>query len=323
MRVGLVSKWHVHAPEYAKGLQENPDCEIAAVWDEREERGLAWAEELHCPFYTEYETMLLESGVDAVVICAPTSLHQQLMMQAAHSGKHIFTEKILTAHTNGALEIKKAIEQNGVHFAISLPHKCVPELIAAKGMVDRRELGEITYARVRNVHNGSLANWLPEYFYDPRECGGGAMIDLGAHPMYTLAWFLGMPERVLSVFTNITGRAVEDNAVSLMEFEGGTIGVSETGFVSVYTPYTMEISGTAGSLLIRNGLFYANQDTDGNWIAVKDLPAAPPSPLDQWIAGIRTGKTPEAFNIQTAVNLTRLMEAAYQSYQKQEGVRVS
>ena len=60
------------------------------------------------------------------------------------------------------------------------------------------KLGQITYARVHNYHNGSVApqadgslGWLPPHFYDEVQTGGGAMMDLGAHPMYTLHWFLG------------------------------------------------------------------------------------------------------------------------------------
>ena len=41
------------------------------------------------------------------------------------------------------------------------------------------------------------------------------MMDLGAHPMYTLNWFMGEPKTVTSQFTNVTPRAVEDNAVSV------------------------------------------------------------------------------------------------------------
>ena len=117
------------------------------------------------------------------------------------------------------------------------------------------KLGQITYARVHNYHNGSVApqadgslGWLPPHFYDEVQTGGGAMMDLGAHPMYTLHWFLGEPKSVVSQFTQVTHRGVEDNAVSVLEFEGGAIGVSETGFVTSGNGYFLELSGTQGSL---------------------------------------------------------------------------
>ena len=70
------------------------------------------------------------------------------------------------------------------------------------------KLGKLNYVRVRKAHNGATGNWLPA-FYDPIACGGGAMVDLGAHPMYLLCDFLGEPRFVQSAFTFVTGRAVE------------------------------------------------------------------------------------------------------------------
>ena len=78
------------------------------------------------------------------------------------------------------------------------------------------------------------------------------MIDLGAHPMYLLCALLGEPKSVQSTFTHVTGKTVEDNAVSILSFDGGAIGVSETGFVSSHYPFTIELGGVDGSLLMRN-----------------------------------------------------------------------
>lgn len=50
------------------------------------------------------------------------------------------------------------------------------------------------------------------------------------------------------MFTQVMGKGVEDNAVSVIEFANGAIGVSETGFVSQDNLYTLEISGTRALL---------------------------------------------------------------------------
>ena len=34
LKVVLISKWHVHARDYARELSSTPGCEIAGVWDE-------------------------------------------------------------------------------------------------------------------------------------------------------------------------------------------------------------------------------------------------------------------------------------------------
>ena len=181
-------------------------------------------------------------------------------------------------------------------------------------MLDSGKLGRITYARVRNVHNGSSADWLPPHFYDKAQCGGGAMMDLGAHPMYTLYWLLGAPKAITSTFTQVTNRGVEDNAVSVIEFENGAIGVSETGFVSECNPYTLEISGTDGALMVHGETAqWGGKATGGKWVDL-ELPEKAPLPIDQWVDAVTDG-TPAPSTIDEAVMLTRLMDGAYKAFE--------
>ncbi len=312
MNIAVISYWHVHAEGYTKEILEKTDSKITAIWDENAERGQKYAEQFGATFYGDYDELLRDKSIDAVIITSATSEHTGLILRAIEAGKKIFSEKVLALTTKECLEIKEALEKKGEQITLSLVKKCDPEFLFAKKFVQSGALGRITYARMRNVHNGSIGNWLPEHFYSLEQCGGGAMIDLGAHPMYLLNWILGQPKTVQSVFTDITGHGVEDNAVSVIEFEGGAVGVSETGFVSVYTPATLEISGTKGTLLVRNGVTYATEETNGVWVS-PELPQPLPSPLVQWATGIEAAEG-VTFGIEDSIMLTRMMEAAYKSY---------
>lgn len=319
MKIAMISSWHVHARDYAKQILNLPGCEIVAVWDENKNIGEKWASELKCAFIEDYDTLLQDTSIDAVVINSPTVQHTELIIKAANAKKHIFTEKVLAIKLKDCIAIKEAIERNNVKFSISFVHKCKAEMIFAKKMVENGTLGDITYARVRNAHNGSTANWLPESFYNKENCGGGAMIDLGAHTGYLLEWILGAAKNVTATFTSVTNRGVEDNAVAIMEFENGAIGVAETSFVSVYTPLTLEISGTKGSLLVRDDARYATGGTDGKWVVAEDLPEALPSPLAQWVQGVAENKE-ISIGIDEAIALTRLMQAMYESQENRQKV---
>jgi len=245
-----------------------------------------------------------------------------LIIKAANAKKHIFTEKVLALTVDDCIKIKEAIQRNNVKFSIAFVHKCKAEMIFAKQMVESGALGDITYARVRNAHNGSTANWLPESFYIKENCGGGAMIDLGSHTVYLLEWILGAAKNVTATLTNVTKRQVEDNAVSVIEFQNGAIGVAETSFVSVYTPLTLEISGTTGSLIVRDGVSYANLATEGKWVVKQDLPASLPNPLVQWIEGVCDNKN-ISIGIDEAISLTRLLQAAYKSQESGQKVTIN
>lgn len=141
------------------------------------------------------------------------------------------------------------------------------------------------------------------------------MMDLGAHPMYLLNWFLGKPLNIQSVFTSITDKPVEDNAVSLIEFENGAIGVSETGFVSRCDRYTFDISGTDGAARVTNDTveYSSAADTERKWITADVPDYHIPSPIDYWIDSIVNDTDNVLFGIDEAVELTKMMTAAYKS----------
>lgn len=321
MKIAVIGAWHVHTHEYATAIQNNPKAELCCLWDDNPERGKAMADTLGVPFQPDLDAIWADSSIDGVQITTATSQHKEILLAATQAGKHIFTEKVLALTNEDAQEIEDAVKKSGVIFTISYPHKTWPTMKAAKALVESGKLGQITYARVHNFHNGSVApqadsslGWLPPHFYDAAQTGGGAMMDLGAHPMYTLHWFLGEPKSIVSQFTEVTHRGVEDNAVSVIEFDGGAIGVSETGFVTTGDGYVLEMSGTKGSLMIHNDtLEYSCEETGGNVVEMTDLPAASPKPIDAWIdACCGQGEAPNG--IDEAVALTKFMVGAYEAY---------
>lgn len=313
MNVAMISYWHVHAREYAEKLASMPDVKITAVWDDNLEAGKKWAEELGCRFTESFDDILEDKSIDGIAMTAKTVLHGEMLLKAAKAGKHIFTEKVLAMTTEECEAIAAAVKENNVVFTISYPHQCRADLQFAKQMLDSGALGQVTYARLRNAHDGSSSGWLPDTFYDVAQCGGGAMLDLGAHGMYLMNWLFGKPKSVISCFTQVTGKPVEDNAVSVMEFQNGTIGVAETGFVCKGNPFTLELSGTKGCLLVRDGVTYANEETEYEWVAVETLPEALLMPLEQWVGAIE-GKTENHFGVENAVTLTTMMEGAYEAW---------
>ena len=148
------------------------------------------------------------------------------------------------------------------------------------------------------------------------------MIDLGALRMYLLAWFLGTHRRISSAFTNVTDRPVEDNAVSLLEFDGGAIGVSETGFVSLSDPFTLEISGTAGWLRVVGGELTVKIGGESKTYTNEELDVTRPAPIPYFVDRVTNGGADEFYGIDEAVQLTEIMVAAYGAAQsgKKTGV---
>ncbi|MCL6457185.1 MAG: Gfo/Idh/MocA family oxidoreductase [Gorillibacterium sp.] len=325
INVAILSFWHVHAGDYAKQVEEHNDTVIAAIWDEIPERGRQEAANRGVPFYENLADLLADETIDAVVVVTPTNMHRDVMVAAANAGKHIFTEKVVATTLHEANEILEAVREKCVKLTVSLPRLNDGYTLAIQDIIEQDLLGDLTLVRIRLSHNGATANWLPEHFFNRELCGGGALIDLGCHPMYLSCLFLGMPESISATYGYVTGKEVEDNAVAVLNYENGAIAVVEAGFVNARSPFSIEINGTKGTLLYgapETDRLYVSSETcaDDGWQMV-ELHDKRQSAFDQWIEHIQTGSEAEE-NIGIALALTQLMEAANLSVAEQRVVRV-
>jgi 1,5-anhydro-D-fructose reductase (1,5-anhydro-D-mannitol-forming) len=327
IRVAILSFWHVHATDYAREALDDPRTEIVAAWDEDPERGRARAASLGVPFHDDLTDLLRRPDVDGVVVTTPTSEHRAVMVAAAEAGKHIFTEKVLGLTPADCLAILDAVERNDITLTVSLPRLAHGYTRAIQAALADQQLGEVTLVRTRLSHDGALGEaWLPAQFFDMEQAGGGALVDLGCHPMYLTRLFLGeMPERVTALFGHLTARPVEDNAVAVLSLRNGALGVVEAGFVNRNSPFSIEVHGTDGSLFygVPQPRLLLRTSGDG---AAKEMevpiPGDAPSPFEQWVRHIEDGTT-AAENIALAVDLTTLMDAAMRSARTGQTVRLA
>jgi predicted dehydrogenase len=245
-------------------------------------------------------------------------MHREVLTAAAHAKKHIFTEKVLAVTTEEAKEIADAVKDAGIVFTIA-HHLCRnPLMNYAKELVDSGVFGKISMIRARRSHSGVSDNWLVDYWFDTEKTGGGAMMDLGAHPMYLLSWLSGKPKRISGVFNNFYGTSSDENAVALIEFENGTIGVSETSFVAYNTHDVLEIYGTDATLLICGDKIKLTSRRDSEQNPGYTTPSVNitelPSVFDIFVdACLGLAQVPAGINIEAGVAVSQLMELAYKS----------
>ena len=307
MKVAFCGVWHVHAYEYCLAAKEHAD--VVGVYERDSERRAAFCAQHSLAEFKTFEE-LLESGAKGVIVCSSTADHTEDIIRLARAKKDIFTEKVLALTVEDAMRIKSAVEENGVGFVISLFQKYDSRPLTVKKILDSGELGKINYFRFRNCHNGSCNHWLPPHFYKKDECGGGALIDLGAHGMYLTDWLLGMPDSFASTLGYCYPTQVEDNAVCVMGYKNGAAAVNETSFVSNCCPATLELGGEAGYVYYKGKgpVIKSTVATDYKPVE-EELCEAQPRPIIQFLTGdIRPG-----CGIDEAVRLTKMMCEAYKN----------
>lgn len=324
VRIGKLSMAHVHAAGYVNQINENPEAELVAVWDEIPERGQPVAEEQGVPFYADLDEFLAHEGMDAVACDATTNLHHDVLMRSIAAGKHVFTEKALSISTTESDEIVRAVEESGIKFMISLPSRCSSEILFLKKVLDEGLIGDVTLMRARIAHSAALENWFGGHtiwFAQREPAGGGALFDLGCHTVDVMRWLMGTPKSVVSKMNSFTGvyPEVDDNAVAVVEFETKALGILEVAWVHTAGPNPIEIYGTKGFagirgldgrvVLMSEGAEYAGF---GGELTAKSLPDAPPAPMQQWISAIERDE-PMTITVRDGRNLTEMLEGIYRA----------
>lgn len=324
--IAKLSMAHVHAKGYANQIRDNAETELVAIWDEEEYGGKQAAEEYGVPYSEHLDQVLSRDDVDAVVVDAITSDHPEVMVAAAEAGKHIFTEKALAIDVDGCDQIIESVEKAGVKFMISMPQRCDEGIQLVKKAIDDGLLGDITFGRFRIAHSAALDKWFSgpsAWFADAERSGGGALFDLGCHPVYRMRWLLGAPKRSMSLMNNFTENyPIDDNSISIVEFENRALGIVDCSWVHRSGPNMTEIYGTEGSIAIGHGeLHFESRKLDDQQKEeyLANRPPALPSPMQQWINAILRDK-PMSITIQDGRELTELMQAFYMSDQQGKAI---
>jgi 1,5-anhydro-D-fructose reductase (1,5-anhydro-D-mannitol-forming) len=328
LKLALLGFWHVHAKDYFRDAKDHPDTEVTLGWDDDTPRGQSEAGKYGLRFVERLEDVLA-SDIDGVIVTTSTNIHPEVLIAAAQAGKHIFTEKVVASTLKDTNAIIAAVTKAKVKLTVSLPRLNASYTQAIQKIIKEGTLGELTQARVRLSHNGALPNaqnqngWLPPHFYNATETAGGAMIDLGCHPMYLTRLFLGMPDAVSSVYGYVTKRDVEDNAVTTLHYNNGAVGIVEAGFVNPHSPFSIEVHGTQGSLMYGtpDSKLLLRTGANDKWQKVRQ-PKEKPKAFDQWVKAIQKNRVTHE-NIALAKDLSALMEAANVSAKTKQVVNLS
>ena len=331
VHLALIGAWHVHTSGFLNRIhQMNPgQVEWIAVWDKDPARGKQFAGRLGVPYEPDYQKILDNPNVEAVMIEAETNLHMDLILRAARAKKHIFTDKILTPKVKDGLRIREAIEKNGVKFVISHESMPVGSYQYARKLVENGSLGNIVSVHFRRAHGLAKTNNLVASWYDQEVAGGGALIDLGVHGMGLLTYLAGAPTRVSASMRHWTKRAVEDTATILVDFKNGAIGTAHTNMVTNIQENLLEVVGTDGMLVVvgtegRETVYLNSKNIPERAkgmtvVASSEYTADGKYPINKFIDFVRDRSNTSQYlagtglDVDTALRVVAISEAAYAS----------
>ena len=243
-----------HAWSYARALSATPSARLVAVFDEDPALGRSVADDFAAPLTGDLDGLLAPGELDAVVVCSATAQHRRYTEAAAAAGCHVFCEKPVATTAGDARAMITACRDAGVQLHVAFVCRFLPHVRSIKEAIDSGSLGEVIGIRAGNRGRPPLPPRYPAWITDPRESGGGALLDHSVHLTDVIRHLTG--REVVSVAaeagTLLWGADVEDCALlSLVLDNGAVAGLDPSWSVPASNPWDydffLKLVGTGGS----------------------------------------------------------------------------
>ncbi|KAJ5537461.1 hypothetical protein N7494_006940 [Penicillium frequentans] len=240
-------------------LERTPRAELVAA-SSPDPVELEWARAHLEPFgvrlYQNYDDMLKQEGMVAVVIASATAVHAEQAIKAIAADKHVLCEKPLSTNAE--------VSQSVVDAAAKKPHLKVMCGFSRRFDISYRD----AFAKMQAGQVGTASVFRSQtcdkldpsgFFVAYAEFSGGIFVDCSIHDIDLALWFFGANSRVKSI-SAVGNTAVEpdlrkyndrDNAVGLVEFWDGRIAfLYASRMMAAGQEDVTEIIGTKGKLAI-------------------------------------------------------------------------
>jgi len=145
-------------PNVAKNIFNNPNFNLVAICDAKEER-LHKAKEIYIEqtsYERDYKKLLQRDDIDAIAIATETKNHYKIAKKALKAGKHIYVEKPFTSTIKEAKKLKKLAKKQDLRIHIDHIMIFHPVVRKIKEIIDSGELGELLYIDASRINLGQI-----------------------------------------------------------------------------------------------------------------------------------------------------------------------
>jgi predicted dehydrogenase len=313
-------------PNLLRALFELPDVEVSYICDLDPERLERFARRYPSARPTrDFENLLADPSVDAVVIATPVFTHFGLASRALHAGKHVFVEKPLASSSAEAGELLELADSMDRVIMCGHTFLYSPAVREVKRIIQSGELGEIYFISSSRVNLGL------------HQRDVSVVWDLGPHDFSILLyWMDEMPSWVGAVGRDSVVKGIPDVAFIDLGFPSGALSHIELSWLApsklrrtvVVGSQKMVVYDDSSPEPVRvfdSGVTYEDPETFGQYqlsyrtgdILSPKLDTAEPiiTELTDFVAGVRQGCAP-AGNPALARNVVQLIEAAESSIEE-------
>ncbi len=213
IRVALIGYGH-WGPNYLRNLLPMEQVNVSVVCDSNM-KALAKVQKVapHIRTVSDYNVILEDPNIDAVIIAVPATFHYSLTRQALSTGKHVLVEKPLALKITEAEELVALAEKKERTLMVGHTFLYNSAVHKMKEYIDRGTLGKIYYLQSARTHLGLIRTDV------------SAVWDLAPHDVSIFNYLLGQqPTRVSAVGMAHLNPQLEDVAFLNFFYSDKVIG---------------------------------------------------------------------------------------------------
>jgi len=316
----------VHLPNLAK--LSNAEVTAVSEIDNRKLTAIADKFNVH-ERYSDYNELLNNSDVEAVIIATPTGSHAQVAKDALSCGKHVLVEKPFVRSYEEGIPVVETAKKNDKLVVVGMNLRHRPDAMLLKSVVSSEEIGKIFYIKGAWIRRQSSEQ---AWFMKKEEAGGGVIIDLGIVLLDLALWLLDYPNAETVSTQNFyqNTKNIEDSSISFLRCNNSRLISLETSWSLPMEKdsYSFTVYGSNGFATLNP--FRVFKKYEDEYIEVGSSQTESPAVLFQksylnelksFIGAIR-GTNPIISTGQEALERLKIIEAMYKSSAEQREILI-
>ncbi len=283
LRLGVIGVG-VMGSNHARVLSELPGVKLVGVADPDPKRRDQVAQTLGCAAFADVEA-LIQEGVDAVVIAAPTHLHRDIAIDCAARGIHLLVEKPIASTVEESRAVVAAARRAGVTLMVGHVERFNPAVQSIKRAIKDQDILSIAITRVGP--------------FPPRMSNVGVVIDLAVHDIDLIRWFTN--SEIVEIQPQTSSAVAEREDIALLQFRtaSGVLAHINTNWLTPFKARTIHIATrdkyVIGDLLTLQVTECFGFQPDGSY-SMRHLSVGYAEPLRSellaFVSAIRSGEPP-------------------------------
>jgi len=283
VRLGVIGVG-VMGSNHARVLADISGVKVVGIADPGASHRALLGQIIGCDVFDEAEA-LLDRGIDAAVIAAPTHLHHDLALTCIKRGVHVLVEKPIASNVEEGRAIVAAAERAGVTLMVGHVERFNPAVQAMKDAIRGEDILSIAITRVGP--------------FPPRMSNVGVVIDLAVHDIDLIGWFTD--SEIVEVQPQLSSAVAEREDIALLQFRtaSGVLAQINTNWLTPFKARNVTVATRGkyvmGDLLTRQVTECFGFQPDGSY-SMRHLSVGHAEPLRSeliaFLRAVRSGATP-------------------------------